>query len=52
MNSFDWFSEKQTKVYRTIRQYLQTNISESEPNAVTQTKFMYQACMNTGLIIY
>lgn len=47
-NSLDWFSEKQTKVLRTIRTFLQSNGTAKEPNAVNQTRLMYQACMNTS----
>lgn len=47
-NSFDWFSEKQTKVIRKMRQYLQTNTTDSDPKSVAQARIMYKACMNTG----
>lgn len=50
-NSFDWFSERQTKVLRYIRSFLQTNSTAKDPNAVNQTRIMYQACMNTGNVV-
>lgn len=50
-NSFDWFSERQTKVLRYIRRFLQSNGTDNEPRAVNQTRIMYQACMDTGMIL-
>ncbi|XP_052865910.1 neprilysin-1 [Anopheles cruzii] len=44
--SFDWFSERQTKILRNIRQYLQANDSVLDPKPVTQARIMYRACMN------
>lgn len=52
VNSFDWFAEKQNKVFRTIRQHLQMNATQAEPKAVTQTKRMYKACMNIGFYCF
>lgn len=52
-NSFDWFSEKQTKVYRIIRTFLETNGTDKEPKSINQTRYMYKACMNTSMeIVY
>lgn len=50
-NSFDWFSERQTKVLRYIRTFLQANSTAKDPRAVNQTRIMYQACMDTGNLI-
>lgn len=47
-NSFDWFSEKQTKVIRKMRQYLQMNTTSSDPKSVGQARLLYKGCMNTG----
>lgn len=44
--SIDWFSEKQTKVLRKIRQYLQKNDTDDEPRAVGQARLLYNACLN------
>lgn len=49
-NSFDWFSEKQNKVLRFIRKFLQSNGTSTEPNAVNQARIMYKACMDTSKI--
>lgn len=49
-NSFDWFSERQTKVLRYIRSFLQRNSTRTDPGAVNQTRIMYQACMDTGIL--
>lgn len=48
LSSYDWFNEKQSKVLRKIRSFLQSNITSNEPHSVSQTKIMYRACMNTG----
>uniref|UniRef100_A0A182NFH6 Uncharacterized protein n=1 Tax=Anopheles dirus TaxID=7168 RepID=A0A182NFH6_9DIPT len=44
--SFDWFSERQAKILRNIRHYLQANSSEFDPKPVVQARAMYAACMN------
>uniref|UniRef100_A0A8W7K8Z3 Uncharacterized protein n=1 Tax=Anopheles albimanus TaxID=7167 RepID=A0A8W7K8Z3_ANOAL len=44
--SFDWFSERQAKILRNIRQYLQANDSMLDPKPVTNARVMYRACMN------
>uniref|UniRef100_A0A182Q8U6 Peptidase M13 N-terminal domain-containing protein n=1 Tax=Anopheles farauti TaxID=69004 RepID=A0A182Q8U6_9DIPT len=44
--SFDWFSERQAKILRNIRHYLQANSSEFDPKPVVQARTMYAACMN------
>uniref|UniRef100_A0A182XWZ4 Peptidase M13 N-terminal domain-containing protein n=1 Tax=Anopheles stephensi TaxID=30069 RepID=A0A182XWZ4_ANOST len=44
--SFDWFSERQAKILRNIRHYLQANNSEFDPKPVVQARAMYAACMN------
>lgn len=46
-SSYDWFTEKQNKVLRSIRYFLQSNITDNDPDAVKQTKIMYKACMDT-----
>lgn len=46
--SFDWFSEKQQKIIRKIREFLRSNISEvTDPIPIQQAKLMYTACMDT-----
>ncbi|XP_062556041.1 neprilysin-like [Armigeres subalbatus] len=44
--SYDWFSERQARILRNIRQYLQRNDSSDEPNPVKQARAMYRGCMN------
>ncbi|XP_058446017.1 uncharacterized protein LOC131427110 [Malaya genurostris] len=44
--SYDWFSERQAKILRNIRQYLQMNETDGEPKPVSQARSMYKACMN------
>lgn len=44
--SYDWFSERQSRILRNIRTYLQKNDSDSEPEPVRQSRAMYRACMN------
>ncbi|CAD6994688.1 unnamed protein product, partial [Ceratitis capitata] len=48
--SNDWFRERQAKIMRLVRSFLQSNISDEEPAAVGKTKIMYRACMNTELL--
>ncbi|XP_055389923.1 neprilysin-1 [Condylostylus longicornis] len=48
VTSYDWFTEKQNKVMRTIREFLKSNQSESDPEAVNKTKIMYRACMDVN----
>ncbi|KAI8431989.1 hypothetical protein MSG28_004518 [Choristoneura fumiferana] len=44
--SYDWFRDKQTKVYSAVRDFLATNSSQ-QPKPVQQAKNMYAACMDT-----
>ncbi|XP_047028659.1 endothelin-converting enzyme 2-like isoform X1 [Helicoverpa zea] len=44
--SYDWFRDKQTKVYSIVRDFLNRN-SSHQPKPVLQAKDMYRACMNT-----
>ncbi|CAH2090137.1 unnamed protein product [Euphydryas editha] len=44
--SFDWFREKQSKVYATVRDFLNKNIT-NQPLPVKQAKDLYTACMDT-----
>ncbi|KAL1396525.1 hypothetical protein pipiens_010466 [Culex pipiens pipiens] len=44
--SYDWFSERQSRILRNVRTYLQKNDSDSEPEPVRQSRAMYRACMN------
>lgn len=46
VTSHDWFSEKQSKILRHIRTFLQKNNSESDPQAVVKTRTMFKACMD------
>ncbi|XP_063385376.1 endothelin-converting enzyme 1 isoform X1 [Cydia fagiglandana] len=43
--SYDWFRDKQTKVYTVVRDFLSGN--GSGPRPVQQAKDMYAACMDT-----
>lgn len=45
--SFDWFRDKQSKVYATVRDFLNTNAT-NQPLPVKQAKDLYAACMDTG----
>nr|XP_029723125.1 neprilysin-11-like isoform X2 [Aedes albopictus] len=42
---YNWFDEKQTKVYRIIRGHLETNVTQEDPKPVAQAKVMYKACL-------
>ncbi|XP_047534024.1 phosphate-regulating neutral endopeptidase PHEX [Vanessa atalanta] len=44
--SYDWFRDKQTKVYATVRDFLSRNTSDL-PRPVKQAKDLYTACMDT-----
>ncbi|XP_038212652.1 endothelin-converting enzyme homolog [Zerene cesonia] len=44
--SYDWFREKQTKVYTLVRDFLNKNTSD-QPKPVQQAKDVYTACMDT-----
>ncbi|XP_021705831.1 neprilysin [Aedes aegypti] len=44
--SYDWFSERQARILRNIRQYLQRNDSFDDPKPVMQARAMYRGCMN------
>ncbi|XP_050344222.1 phosphate-regulating neutral endopeptidase PHEX [Nymphalis io] len=44
--SYDWFRDKQTKVYATVRDFLNRNTSDL-PRPVNQAKDVYTACMDT-----
>lgn len=45
--SYDWFRDKQTKVYTIVRDFLAKNVT-SHHRPVQQAKIMYDACMDTG----
>ncbi|XP_030030062.2 endothelin-converting enzyme 2 [Manduca sexta] len=47
--SYDWFRDKQTKVYSMVRDFLNKNISNL-PRPVRQAKDMYAACMDVEKI--
>ena len=46
LTSFDWFSERQSRVLRNIRSYLQANSTDEDPLPVRQARDMFTACMN------
>lgn len=48
VSSFDWFGERQMKVLRYIREFLKSNKTNGEPEAIEKTRIMFQACMNTS----
>nr|XP_029723135.1 neprilysin-11-like [Aedes albopictus] len=41
---YNWYEERQTKIYRNIRMHLEANVSQSDPKPVAQAKVMYKAC--------
>ncbi|GAB0092734.1 neprilysin [Sergentomyia squamirostris] len=45
--SNDWFSEKQLKIMRHVRTFLQENNTDDEPLPVQQTRNIFSACMDT-----
>ncbi|CAG9583046.1 unnamed protein product [Danaus chrysippus] len=45
-SSYDWFNDKQMKVFATIRDFLSKNVT-NEPKPVKQAKDIYSACMDT-----
>lgn len=48
--SYDWFTEKQKRVLRQIRDVLAKNSTEDEPLPLIQAKEMYAACIDMGKI--
>ncbi len=48
--SHDWFSERQTKIYREIRNKLQkpNNFRANEPDPIKQVKKLYKSCVDVG----
>ncbi|CAH1637040.1 unnamed protein product [Spodoptera littoralis] len=47
--SYDWFQDKQIKVYFLVRDFLNRNTSH-QPKAVQQAKDMYNGCMDTDTL--
>ncbi|RVE42834.1 hypothetical protein evm_012509 [Chilo suppressalis] len=47
--SYDWFRDKQTKVYTILRDFLTKNTTDL-PNPVQQAKDMYKACMDIDVL--
>ncbi|CAF4857091.1 unnamed protein product [Pieris macdunnoughi] len=45
-HSYDWFRDKQTKVYTVVRDFLSRNTS-LQPKPVQQAKDLYTSCMDT-----
>ncbi|XP_053690954.1 endothelin-converting enzyme 2-like [Sabethes cyaneus] len=43
---YDWFGERQIKIFRNIRAKLETNASRSDPKPVAQSKAMYKSCLD------
>ncbi|XP_016969612.1 LOW QUALITY PROTEIN: endothelin-converting enzyme 2 [Drosophila rhopaloa] len=50
VTSNDWFRERQAHIMRLVREFLRSNITKSEPEAVGKAKTMYRACMDTKLL--
>ena len=50
VTSNDWFRERQAEVMRILRAFLKSNVSSAEPEAVSMSKKMYRACMNSELL--
>ncbi|KAJ0176268.1 hypothetical protein K1T71_008442 [Dendrolimus kikuchii] len=48
-SSYDWFRDKETKVYTIVRDFLNRNISY-QPKPVHQAKDMFTACMDTDTL--
>ncbi|XP_055608289.1 neprilysin-11-like [Uranotaenia lowii] len=44
--SYNWYSERQVKIYNIIRARLEANISRSDPRPVRQAKAMYIGCQS------
>ncbi|XP_041981184.1 endothelin-converting enzyme 2 [Aricia agestis] len=44
--SYDWFRDKQSKVYTQVRDFLSKNIT-NQPKPVQQAKDLYTACLDT-----
>ncbi|CAK1542937.1 unnamed protein product [Leptosia nina] len=44
--SYDWFRDKQTKVYTAVRDFLNKNTT-NQPKPVQQAKDVYTSCMDT-----
>ncbi|KXJ69310.1 hypothetical protein RP20_CCG027799 [Aedes albopictus] len=44
--AYNWYDERQTKIYRNIRTQLEANASRSDPKPVAQAKTMYKACLS------
>ncbi|KAH8283898.1 hypothetical protein KR054_004671 [Drosophila jambulina] len=47
VTSNDWFRERQAHIMRQVREFLRSNISRAEPEAVGKAKTMYRGCMDT-----
>ncbi|KAH8382417.1 hypothetical protein KR009_003389 [Drosophila setifemur] len=50
VTSNDWFRERQAHIMRVVREFLKSNITRAEPEAVGKAKTMYGACMDTKLL--
>ncbi|KAH8332771.1 hypothetical protein KR074_010440 [Drosophila pseudoananassae] len=50
VTSNDWFRERQAHIMRLVRDFLRSNITNAEPEAVGKAKTMYRACMDTNLL--
>lgn len=46
VTSYDWFSEKQGKILRKVRSFLQKNSTDDDPKSVVKARTMYKACMD------
>lgn len=49
-SSYDWFTERQKRVLRNIREYLMENVTNDDqvPLPVKQSRIMYKACLDVG----
>ncbi|KAJ4446787.1 hypothetical protein ANN_13485 [Periplaneta americana] len=44
---YNWFADRTQHMLRRIRDHLQENASDSEPQPVTQARIMFKSCMDT-----
>ncbi|XP_037917529.1 endothelin-converting enzyme homolog isoform X2 [Hermetia illucens] len=47
LTSYDWFSERQQRISRHVRKFLQQNITDQDPVTIRKVKTLYRACMDS-----
>lgn len=48
--NYDWFTERQERVMRQVRMFLQKNSTEDDPDPVQQIRTFYKGCMDTDTL--